>query len=138
LTVAKIKKKSLEEIDCSVHVGSGNVFADLELPCPELRQTKALISILIQQKINGLGLKEDEAASLLRIRQEDLSRMLRGMNKDFSLVPMRLALFILDEKNCPDDEFCARVRTSLDESLADPRVMAQDKAMMAQKGEAVN
>jgi len=66
-------------------VGSGNVFADLGLPDAD----ELLIKAQLVYKIDGLmkkrGLKQIEAAKLFGVKQPDVSKMLRGDFRQFSV-----------------------------------------------------
>jgi predicted XRE-type DNA-binding protein len=64
--------------DDSVHVGSGNVFADLGLPNPEERLLKAQIMHAIGEEIKRQGLTQVQAAKKAGLAQPDLSRILNG------------------------------------------------------------
>ncbi len=71
-----------------------NIFADMGLPEPEERQAKALISILIEQKIKGLGV--DQVERLTGLSETELSLIVRGVCGSFSLERMTEALEVLD------------------------------------------
>ncbi len=57
---------------------SGNVFADLGLPNPELRLVKARLAAALQRSMAELGLNQTAAAVRVGIPQPKLSRILRG------------------------------------------------------------
>ena len=65
--------------------GSDNVFADLGLPDAERLFMKAGLVARIDRIIRQRGLKQDEAAKLLGLSQPDVSRLLRGSFRDFSM-----------------------------------------------------
>lgn len=69
----------------SYEVGSGNVFADIGLPDAD----ELLIKAQLVYKIDGLmkkrGLKQIEAAKLFGVKQPDVSKMLRGDFRQFSV-----------------------------------------------------
>ena len=58
--------------------GSGNVFADLELPDADLLQFKSGLSMEIQRIIEARGLTQSEAARITGMDQPTLSKLLRG------------------------------------------------------------
>ena len=58
--------------------GSGNVFADLDLPDAEAHLLKAELVTRIDKIIRQRGLKQVEAAKLLGLSQPDVSRLMRG------------------------------------------------------------
>jgi predicted XRE-type DNA-binding protein len=62
----------------TVEAGSGNVFADLELPDAEGRLLKSSIVIELHRLIQERGLTQTAAAKKLGISQGDLSHILRG------------------------------------------------------------
>lgn len=64
---------------------SGNVFADLGLPNPEELMAKALLSIAIERAIDEKQLTRAAAAELLQCDEADLSRVVRGDLRDFSM-----------------------------------------------------
>jgi predicted XRE-type DNA-binding protein len=66
-------------------VGSSNVFADLSLPNPEERQLKARIASLIYDVIEERGWTQKHSADVLGITQPDVSKLTRGILKDFSV-----------------------------------------------------
>lgn len=67
-----------------VHVGSGNVFADLGLPDAEDVLLKSTIVIELRRLISARKLTQTAAAKLIGISQADLSRVLRGQFRGYS------------------------------------------------------
>ncbi len=65
--------------------GSANVFADLGLPDPDTHLLKAELVTRIDKIIRQRGLKQVEAAKLLRLSQPDVSRLLRGNFREYSM-----------------------------------------------------
>ncbi len=65
--------------------GSGNVFADLGLPDAETHVLKAELVTRIDKIIRQRGLKQVEAAQLLGLSQPDVSRLLRGNFREYSM-----------------------------------------------------
>ena len=65
--------------------GSGNVFADLGHPNAEAHLLKAELVARIDKIIRQRGLKQVEAAKLLRLSQPDVSRLLRGSFREYSV-----------------------------------------------------
>lgn len=70
-----------ERIEC----GSGNVFADLGLPDADAHLLKAELVTRIDRIIRRRGLKQVEAAKLLGLSQPDVSRLLQGTFREYSL-----------------------------------------------------
>jgi predicted XRE-type DNA-binding protein len=64
--------------------GSGNVFADLELPQPEERLAKAALARELARLIRDGGLTQKAAADLLEIDQPKASHLLHGRLAGFS------------------------------------------------------
>jgi len=66
-------------------VGSGNVFADAGVPNAEEHLVKAHLVYKIDTLMKERGLKQVEAATLFGVRQPDVSKMLRGDFRQFSV-----------------------------------------------------
>jgi len=67
-----------------VRKGSGNVFADIDLPNPEERLAKAALAIRIASALRSRKLTQSRAAGILKIDQPKVSRLLRGQLSGFS------------------------------------------------------
>ena len=65
--------------------GSGNLFADLGLPDADAHLLKAELVTRIDEIIRQRGLKQVEAAKLLGLSQPDVSRLLRGNFREYSM-----------------------------------------------------
>jgi predicted XRE-type DNA-binding protein len=66
-------------------VGSGNVFADIGLPNAEEHLIKAQLVYKIDTLMKKRKLKQVEAAELFGVKQPDISKMLRGDFRQFSV-----------------------------------------------------
>ena len=66
-------------------MGSGNVFADIGLPNAEEHLVKAQLVFRIDGLMKKRGLKQIEAAKLFGVKQPDVSKMLRGDFRQFSV-----------------------------------------------------
>ena len=66
-------------------MGSGNVFADIGLPNAEEHLVKAQLVYRIDGLMKKRGLKQIEAAKLFGVKQPDVSKMLRGDFRQFSV-----------------------------------------------------
>ena len=66
-------------------VGSGNVFADIGLPNAEEHLVKAQLVFKIDGLLKKRRLKQVEAAKLFGVAQPDVSKMLRGGFRQFSV-----------------------------------------------------
>lgn len=64
---------------------SGNVFADIGLPEAADHLVKAKLVFKIDALLQERGLKQGEAASLLGVKQPDISKMLHGDFRQFSV-----------------------------------------------------
>ena len=65
--------------------GSGNVFADLDLPNADDLQTKAELTRQICQRVQALGLSQIKAAKALGLKQPDVSKLMNGRFTGFSM-----------------------------------------------------
>ena len=79
-----MKKRVIKGIE--VYRGSGNVFADLELPDADTLQVKTGLVIEIRRAIRQQGLPQQAAATRMGLTQPKVSSMMRG---DFSNVSER-------------------------------------------------
>ena len=71
--------------DRAVERGSGNVFADLDLPDSDAHLLKAELVTRIDRIVRRRGITQTEAARLLGVSQPDVSRLLRGDFREYSL-----------------------------------------------------
>ncbi len=77
--------------------GSLNVFKDLGLPNAEQHFIKAQLVFKIDTLMKERDLKQIEAAVLLGIKQPDVSKMLRGEFRQFSVERLLHFLVALDQ-----------------------------------------
>jgi predicted XRE-type DNA-binding protein len=84
------KKKGYE-------TGSRNVFKDIGVPNAEEHLVKAQLVFKIDTIMKDRGLKQVEAADLFGIRQPDVSKMLRGEFRQFSVERLMRFLVALDQ-----------------------------------------
>jgi predicted XRE-type DNA-binding protein len=77
--------------------GSLNVFKDLGLPNAEEHFIKAQLVFKIDTLMKERDLKQIEAAVLLGIKQPDVSKMLRGEFRQFSVERLLHFLVALDQ-----------------------------------------
>ena len=75
----------MEPTDTTVERGSGNVFADLGLPEADAHLVKAELVSRIDEIVRERRLTQTEAARLLGLSQPDVSRLLRGDFREYSL-----------------------------------------------------
>jgi len=78
-------------------IGSGNVFQDIGVPNPEEHLVKAQLVFRIAGIIKERRLKQIEVADLLGIRQPDVSKMLRGEFRQFSVERLLRFLVALNQ-----------------------------------------
>ena len=79
-----------------VGVGNDNPFAALDLPDADLRLAKAELSRLIHRIIKERKLTQAQAAALMGIAQPDVSELVRGRVRRFSLERLERFLNALD------------------------------------------
>ena len=77
--------------------GSGNIFADLGLPNAEEHQLKAALLVQIKRRVAERGLTQTAAAKLIKMKQPDLSKLLRGHFKLVSVEKLMLMLTAFDQ-----------------------------------------
>ena len=75
----------MESDDTAVECGSGNVFADLGLPDADAHLVKAGLVSRIDDILRVRGITQAEAARLLGLSRPDMSRLLRGDFREYSL-----------------------------------------------------
>jgi predicted XRE-type DNA-binding protein len=78
-------------------IGSGNVFKDIGVPNAEEHLIKAQLVFKIDTILKKRGLKQVEAADLFGVRQPDVSKMLRGDFRQFSVERLLRFLVALDQ-----------------------------------------
>lgn len=83
-----------EEIERS----SGNVFADLELPDPGEHQLKAWVVAHIAQRMRSDGLTQTQAAERMGLKQPDLSAVLNGRFRGYSVERLARCLSALGDE----------------------------------------
>ena len=85
-------------METEIHEGSGNVFADLELPNPSDRQAKARIALYIEHLIADAKWTQTEAAQRMNLSQPDVSNIIRGRLSGFTLDRLFQCLDALDQE----------------------------------------
>ena len=76
---------------------SGNVFKDIGIPNAEEHFIKATLVYKIDKILQARSLKQIEAAELFGVRQPDVSKMLRGDFRQFSVERLLRFLVMLDQ-----------------------------------------
>ena len=71
--------------DTAVKPGSGNVFSDLGFPDADAHIVKAELVTRIDAIVRQRGMTQAEAGRLLGLSQPDVSRLLRGDFREYSL-----------------------------------------------------
>ena len=79
------KSRAMKTKEIKIERGSGNVFADLGRLDAETHLLKAELVTRIDKIIRQRGLKQVEAAKLLGLSQPDVSRLLRGDFREYSM-----------------------------------------------------
>ncbi len=77
--------------------GSGSVFKDLGLPNAEGHLIKAQLVFKIDRLMKERGLRQVEAAKLFGVKQPDVSKMLRGDFRQFSVERLLRFLVALNQ-----------------------------------------
>jgi len=80
----------------AVERGSGNVFADIGLPDAETHLAKAALVSRIDDIIRHRKLTQAKAAAVMGLKQPDVSRLLSGDFRDFSVERLLRLLMALD------------------------------------------
>ena len=80
-----VKGRAMKTKEIKIERSSGNVFADLGRPDAEAHLLKAELVTRIDKIIRQRGLKQVEAAKLLGLSQPDVSRLLRGNFREYSM-----------------------------------------------------
>ena len=85
-TVTRIlETDAMKPDDTAVERGSGNVFADLGFPDADAHLVKADLVSRIDDIVRDRGLTQTEAGRLMGLSQPDVSRLLRGDFREYSL-----------------------------------------------------
>jgi predicted XRE-type DNA-binding protein len=71
-----MKTKIIDSVE--VHIGSGNIFADLELADADKLKIKTGLVIEIRKAMRNLDLTQQDAAKRMGITQPKISDMMRG------------------------------------------------------------
>lgn len=95
MAAKKVKSRSTEP---AYEISGGNVFADLGLPDPENRMTKAKLAHQISVLIEAAGLNRAEAAEKLGIDLPKISNLRRGRLALFSAERLMHFLTLLDRE----------------------------------------
>ena len=80
-----------------VEASSGNIFADLGLPDAEETQLKSQIVIVLHRLIKARQLTQSTAAKLIGIGQPDLSHILRGQFRGWSVERLMRMLTVFEQ-----------------------------------------
>jgi predicted XRE-type DNA-binding protein len=78
-------------------IGSGNIFADLGLPNAEEHQLKAALVVQLGRLIKERELSQLAAAKLVGVKQPDLSKILRGHYRGYSVARLMRMLTAFDQ-----------------------------------------
>ena len=77
--------------------GISNVFKDIGVPNAEEHFIKAQLVFKIDAILKKRGMKQVDAAKLFQVRQPDISKMLRGEFRQFSVERLLRFLVALDQ-----------------------------------------
>lgn len=75
---------------------SGNLFTDLNVNNPQEALVKARLASLIHDAILAAGWTQTQAAAALGLKQPDVSKLMRGLLKGFSVERLLDLLIILN------------------------------------------
>ena len=78
-------------------IGNGNIFADLGLPNADEHQLKAALVIQLGRLVKERKLSQIDAAKLLGIKQPDMSNILRGHYRGYSVARLMRMLTAFDQ-----------------------------------------
>ena len=78
----------MNEEKIEVEKSSGNIFRDLEMPDPEEHLAKCRLVSIIDDIITKRRLRRNKAAKILGIRKYELSELLDGLFRDFSVTDL--------------------------------------------------
>ena len=78
-------------------IGIRNMFKDIGVPNPEEHLVKSQLVFKIDAIMKARRLKQVEVADLLGIRQPDVSKMLRGEFRQFSVRHLLRLLMVLNQ-----------------------------------------
>ncbi len=84
--------------DTTVTEGSGNVFADMGLSNPEERLLKARLASMIYDVTEARGWTQKRSAEVLGVTQPDVSNLVNGRLKNFSVERLLHFLSKLDQR----------------------------------------
>lgn len=80
----------------AIERSSGNVFADLGIPQPEETRIQADLALAIAREVRERTWTQAQAATLLGVSQSDVSNIVRGKLKGFSIERLMRLLNLLD------------------------------------------
>ena len=72
---SKVKSKAIEPMAHDIELGSGNVFADLNLPDPEERQLRVHLAVRLNDLLAAESLTQAAAAKRMGIAQPHVSEL---------------------------------------------------------------
>jgi predicted XRE-type DNA-binding protein len=82
---SSVTMRRAKRAEDEVTKSSGNVFADIGIPNPEEHRLKADLVISVRQTIDAKKLTQVEAAKRMGLSQPDVSKLLRGHFRTFSI-----------------------------------------------------
>lgn len=83
--------------DKRYEIGSGNVFKDVGVPNADEHFVKAQLVFKIDTILKKRGMRQVDAAILFGVRQPDISKMLRGEFRQFSVERLLRFLVALNQ-----------------------------------------
>lgn len=92
------KRKSEQEAGTALEQGSGNIFADLGLDGADELFARAKLGFRVHQLLIARELKQREAATLLGVKQPEISHLMNGHFSRFTVDKLLDFLKRLDQK----------------------------------------
>jgi predicted XRE-type DNA-binding protein len=86
-----------EKEPVAIEAGSGNIFADLGLPDAEETLLKSQVVIVLHRLIKARKLTQTAAAKLIGVSQGDLSHILRGQFRGWSVGRLMQMLTVFEQ-----------------------------------------
>lgn len=80
----------------AIERSSGNVFADLGIPQPEEARIQANLALAIAREVRERAWTQAQAATVMGVSQSDVSNIVRGKLKGFSIERLTRLLGLLD------------------------------------------
>jgi predicted XRE-type DNA-binding protein len=118
-------RRAAGRVTTKITKSSGNVFADIGVPNPEEHLLKAELVRRIAATMEEQNLNQTSAASLLAVTQPDISKMLKGHFRQFSverlmrfLVALGSSVEIVVHPRAPASDKHAQITVTVERAVA--------------------